>query len=214
MNFFQENEHYAMYILIGFFFVLFLVKLFSKGNKLLKIEVSTIDGDTYFIDDTILNRKINVSKEWVWIVLLYPIRTIYICQNNPINLSSKALLLSLLDEISSKDWSTYEDVENIVGEKKLSSKNRGGKKIVSTLHFNSTTKRELLSKLPFQRFDTQLADSYAAILLTAVCRMNDKDKNICKRALKYLWDKYKHLDTTDPKTLYLPKEAFEAVHNS
>ena len=210
MNYFEQYEDYATYFLIGFFALIVLIKLFSKGNKLLKIEISTAEGNKYYVKEKLLNKKINISKEWLWIVLIYPIRTIYLCQNNPINFQSKGLLLSLLKEFSTKDWNTYDDIEEIVGKGILCSKDRGGKKIILTLVKSSSTIRDLYAKNPFQRFETQYADTYVAILLTAVCRMNDSDKIKCKNALKYLWGKYEHLDTNDPKNLYLPNEAFKA----
>ena len=213
MDFFAEYEHYATYFLIGCVFITLLFIFLNKGGKRIELEISTAEGNRYFVKEKLLNKKINISKEWLWIVLIYPIRTIYFCQNNPINFQSKGLLLSLLKEISTKDWNTFDDIEKIVGDGILSINDNGGKKIKVTLIDSKKTFRDIISKNPFQRFDTQFADTYAAILLTAVCRMNETDIAKCKIALKYLWGKYEHSDTNDFSTLYLPNEAFKVAHN-
>ena len=56
MNYFEQYEDYATYFLIGLFALIVLIKLFSKGNKLLKIEISTAEGNTYYVKEKLLRK--------------------------------------------------------------------------------------------------------------------------------------------------------------
>jgi hypothetical protein len=199
-----------VYILIGIVIIGFLMFRQIKkeaGMPVLNSKIGTSDGFNY---------KVNIEKihpetkdiEYVRMVLNFTAKILFVIEKEHEYVSVE--ILDFIKGVSETEM-TPVDIDRFIPPGIFIQEGiPSGKIIEGVLYFKDMRTRNVMTKLPVNWFEYQLAHSVIALTKITVEKSDDFHREYLKNSLKYMADKYEKGDNPREMTamVNLPNEAF------
>lgn len=199
----------ALVILIAGGFLLWRAAKRAQGLPLLKVTTTTPDGYAYSVHYEDLHPQVQ-NVERIWLLLLFPAKMLFTIGRDPKQHEEKLRFLKSLRNLGNEPWENalgiFDCADTTIT---LSSKPIQGKTITAQLGFKSSTSRTMRTKIPGTWYDTQMHDSWIAMLATSSLVLDERELRFLKIAFRHMSEAYETADTASIMTLInVPHAAF------
>lgn len=200
-----------VYIAIGIVVIAYLViRIFKRaaGMPILKVKIGSTDGSNYNVEFEKLHPEVK-DIEYVRLLLNFIAKTLFIIEKKHDYVSGE--IFAFINGIVVTRMRSGEILENTLGEITIEEGTAGGRIIEGILYFKDIQTRNIMTRLPTEWFEYQLAHSVMALTKVIVDKLDDSHLTILKDSLVFMAKAYGQ-SNMDPKKMQtmvsLPNEAF------